>query len=444
MIYTRGNRWDYDHWQQLGNQGWDFSQALPLFKKAENQRRASGQHLPPGPLSVSDLRSINPLTRAFVEACAEIGIPRNEDFNGETQEGAGFFRVTQKRGKRHSTAAAYLKPALNRRNLTVQTYAHTTRVLFEGSRAIGVEYIRNGVRHQARADEEVILCGGTINTPQLLMLSGIGLAAHLRELGIAVVADLPGVGRNLQDHLFVGVTYRCIEPVSLARAEKLGNLLQYLLFRKGMLTSNVAEAGAFIKTKRDLPAPDLELIFGPVFYMNHGYANPPGDGFTVGAVLLHPHSQGAISLRSDDPFDTPVIQPAYLSHEADLRLLIEGVKMCREIAQASAFADFRGEEVWPGAKAESDGDIAEFIRNTAETLYHPVGTCKMGSDELAVVDSQLKVHQVEALRVMDGSVMPRIVTGHPNAGIVMIAEKGAEFIRSEKGEDRTRAQAKAT
>jgi choline dehydrogenase len=430
MIYTRGNRGDYDAWRGLGNDGWCFADVLPYFKKAENRERVSSEDQGVGGhLNVAELRYVNPLTRAFLSACDEFGLPRNGDFDGVRQEGVGLFRVTQKRGRRHSTAAAYLKPALRRRNLTVETFAHATRLLCEGARAVGVEYAQRGEMKQAAAEREVILCGGAVNSPQLLMLSGIGPADHLNESGIPVVAELPGVGQNLQDHLVAGATYQCTKPVSMADAERVKNLLKYLLFRKGMLTSNVPEAGGFIKTRGDLDAPDLEIIFAPVYFMSHGTLNPPGHGFTIGAVITHAASRGSITLRSSDPFAPPVIQPNYFGEESDLKLLVEGIKLVRSLAQTKSFEPYRGSEVWPGEQVQSEEAIGEFVRDTVETLYHPAGTCRMGGDPSAVVDSRLRVRGVEGLRVVDASVMPTHVTGHPNAAVIMIAEKAADLIK---------------
>ena len=430
MVYIRGHRGDYDRWRELGNPGWSFADVLPYFKKAENQERgASEYHGAGGPLHVADLRSANPLARAFVEAGDEIGLPRNSDFNGPEQEGIGFYQVTQKRGKRHSVATAYLKPALRRPNLTVRTNAHATRVLFERRRAAGVEFVHHGALQQARAEREVLLCGGAVNSPQLLMLSGIGPAGHLKALGIAVVADLPGVGQNLQDHLFLPVAYECKKPVSLDHAETLWNFLKYLLFRKGPLTSNVAEAGGFVKIRDELPAPDLQFHFGPVYYLDHGFTRPAGHGFSIGPTLIRPQSRGHIALRSADPFEPPVIQPNYLSDEADLRVLVEGIQLARRLAQTKAFDPFRGAEVRPGAAAQSDQAIAEYVRKAAETVYHPVGTCKMGSDAMAVVDARLRVRGIEGLRVVDASIMPAIIGGNTNGPTIMIAEKAADLIK---------------
>jgi choline dehydrogenase len=422
MIYIRGNRLDFDRWGELGNQGWSFSDLARYFNKAES-RGANG------PLSVSDLRYINPLSRAFVEAGVEIGLSRNDDFNGPEQEGIGLYQVTQKRGKRHSTAAAYLKPALVRSNLTVLTHAMATRLLLDKRRVVGVEFIRDGRTERFNATREVILSGGAINSPQLLMLSGIGPAEHLNSHAIPVVLDLPGVGENLQDHLMISVAYESTKPISMATAESFGNILKYMLFKRGPLTSNVGEAGGFVKTSPDLPIPDLQLLFGPVYYLNHGFTRPEGHGFTIVSTLLRPQSRGHITLRSVDPLDPPVIQPNYLAEEADLKVLVEGVKLARRLASARAFDPFRGAEVCPGSSAVNDLEISEFIRETVETLYHPVGTCKMGSDSTAVVDDRLKVRGMEGLRVVDASVMPEITGGNTNAPTIVIAEKAAEMIK---------------
>ena len=261
-----------------------------------------------------------------------------------------------------------------------------------------------------------------------MLLSGLGNAEHLRALNIPVVAELPGVGQNLQDHLLAGVQYECTQPISMATAETFGNIAKYLLFKKGPLSSNIAEAGGFLKTRDDLPAPDIELMFAPVFYMNHGFDNPPGHGFAIGIVLQHPKSTGQLTLQSNDPFAPPRIEPNYLADESDLTTLVEGVKLGRQIAQASAFSPYRGEEVWPGQDAKNDKALAAFIRSTSETLYHPVGTCKMGNDAMAVVDADLRVRGVEGLRVVDASIFPAQTNGHPNAVVIAVAEKAAELM----------------
>ncbi|MDQ3818873.1 MAG: choline dehydrogenase [Acidobacteriota bacterium] len=428
MIYIRGHRSDYDRWRDLGNEGWGFSDVLPFFRKAEHQERgASEYHGTGGPLNVADLRTVNTLSRAFVEAGIEMGYPANDDFNGADQEGFGFYQVTQKGGRRCSAAAAYLKPILRRRNLCVLTDARATRLLVEGGRVIGVEYVLDDRGEQARAGREVILSGGSINSPQLLMLSGIGPADRLKRLGIQPLVDLPGVGQNLQDHLVVAVAYASTRPVSLAAAEAKLNIANYLLFKKGPLTSNVAEAGGFVRTVSSLPEPDLQFHFGPVYYLNHGFTRPEGHGFTIGPTLIRPVSRGHISLRSSDPFDPPAIQPHYLKSETDLRKLVEGVKLACELAHAKPLSEFRGAAVCE--KLGTDGEIVEHIRRTVETIYHPVGTCRMGDDPLAVVDSEQRIHGIEGLRVVDASVMPEIVGGNPNAAVIMVAEKAADSIK---------------
>jgi choline dehydrogenase len=429
MVYSRANRHDHEQWHQLCGNGWSHDEFLRYYKKAELQQRGADEfHGAEGLLSVSDLRSPHVLSQAFVAACLETGLPHNPDFNGATQEGAGLFQVTQKNGKRHSAAAAYLKPALRRKNLTVLTGTHTTRILFEQQRAVGAEYVRASQTARATAACEVLLCGGAINSPQLLLLSGIGDAAQLQAFDIPVVADAPGVGQNLQDHLMAGVEYECPQPISMATAETFGNIAKYLLFKTGPLSSNVAEAGAFVKTNADAPAPDIELLFAPVFYMNHGFDNPPGHGFAMGIVLQHPKSKGQIVLRSADPFAAPKIQPNYFADESDVVTLIEGVKLGRRIAQANALTPYRGEEVWPGNDARNDERLTAFLRATTETLYHPVGTCKMGTDAMAVVDPKFYVRGVEGLRVVDASIFPLQMTGHPNAVVIAVAEKAAEVI----------------
>jgi len=431
MIYIRGNRLDFDHWASLGNQGWSFNDVLPYFKKSQMQSRGESEfHATSGPLHVTDLRSVNRLTRAFLEAAAALDIPRNPDFNGKLQDGAGLYQVTQKNGSRHSAADAYLKPALARKNLAVVTNAHVARITLEKQRAAGVEYFSSTGTREARADREVILSGGAINSPQLLLLSGIGPADEISHSGIRPIHDLPGVGKNLQDHPMVSVGYLCTQPVSMATAESLPNIIRYFLLKSGPLVSNVAEAGIFLRTRQDAQRPDLQLLFGPAYYVNHGLTPRKDHCFGFGPTLITPESRGSISLKSSNPHDTPAIRANYLSTVADLRVIIEGVKLSRQLAQQQPFAKFRGEELHPGAETQSDAEIAEFIRAEAQTLYHPVGTCKMGHDALAVVDSELRVHGIERLRVVDASVMPRIIAGNTNAPTMMIAEKAADMIRA--------------
>jgi choline dehydrogenase len=430
MIYVRGHPSDYEGWKALGNDGWGFADVLPYFKKSQHQERgASDYHLTGGPWNVADLRCVNPLTKVFLDACQAAGIPRNNDFNGPVQEGVGVYQVNQKRGRRHSAADAFLKPALRRPNLVVATEAASTRVLFESNRAVGVEYLQNGGPCQARASAEVILCGGSIGSAQLLLLSGVGPKAHLESVGVKVQVDLPGVGQNLQDHPVVGIVYRCRKPGTLDQADTLLNRLKFLFAGRGPLTSNVGEAGAFVKTEPGLTAPDLQLYFGPAYFINHGFERPSGCGFTLAACLLHPRSRGYVALRSADPLAHPVIQPEYLADDSDLRGLIEGVRRVRDVARSAAFDPYRGEEYLPGEQVRTEEKLADFVRARTETLYHPVGTCKMGNDPLAVVNSRLQVHGTTGLRVVDASIMPTLTSGNTNAPTIMIAEKAADLIR---------------
>ena len=430
MIYIRGNAADYEGWKNLGNEGWGFADVLPYFKKSENRERGAGEfHGVGGPLHVADLALVNPLTRAFIAGAEEIGIARNADFNGATQDGVGLYEVTQKNRQRHSAADAYLRIALARPNLKVETGAHATRVLIEKGRANGIAFLQNGMEREARATGEVILAGGTVNSPQLLMLSGIGPKEQLSRFGIPMAHDLPGVGANLQDHPMVSVGYLCTQPISLDGAETLANLLRYLIFKKGPLTSNVAEAGLFTRSRQGLSVPDIQLLFGPAYYRGHGLVRRKENCFGFGPTLIAPESRGNISLRSANPLEAPAIRANYLSTDAEMRTMIEGVKLSRCIAHTRAFDPYRGDEIHPGATATSDQDIAEFLRSEVETLYHPVGTCKMGNDPLAVVDARLRVHGIESLRVADASVMPTIPAGNTNAPAIMIAEKAADMIR---------------
>jgi len=430
MIYARGNRLDYDHWASLGNAGWSFEEVLPYFKKSEAEERGESQfHGANGPLCVTDLRCVNPLTHAFLDSAKELGFAANSDFNADRQEGAGLYQVTQKNGRRHSAADAFLKPALQRKNLSVVTHAHAARTQIEKRRATGVEYLREGAAEFASAEREVILAGGAVNSPQLLLLSGIGPADDIRRAGVQPILDLPGVGKNLQDHVMVSAGYLCKKPVSMATAESIPNLIRYFLFKNGPLVSNVAEAGIFLRTRKELEIPDLQLLFGPAYYLNHGLTPRKDHCFGFGSTLLNPQSRGSISLKTANPLDSPAIRANYLSTDTDMRVMIEGVKLSRHLAQQVSLSKFRGDELHPGAHVQSDKEIAEFIRAEAQTLYHPVGSCKMGNDAMAVVDSSLCVYGIDGLRVVDASVMPRIIAGNTNAPTIMIAEKAADMIR---------------
>jgi len=429
MMYVLGHRSDYDLWRQAGNAGWSYDDLLPLFRRSEGFSGTgadSDYHGSDGPLPVADQRSPNAMTRAFIAAGESLGLVR-VDINGASQDGVGLTHVNQKNGRRWSAADAFLRPAMRRANLTVQTECLVHGVTFEGRRANGVSYARKGKTAAAQA-REVVLCAGTIGSPQILMLSGIGPAGALAGHGIAVVADLPGVGQNLQDHLTSGVSYACRVPVSLASAETLANFARYLLLGRGPLTSNIGEALAFIRTRDGLAAPDIELIFAPVYFIEHGAGNPPGHGFTIGTILLRPESRGSITLHSKDAHDAPAIRPNYLTAPADLVTLIAGVRYARRLVAAEAFASYRGPEVLPGTNLAADDELAAFIRQRSDTLYHPVGTCRMGNDPMAVVDSELRVRGVSGLRVADASIMPTIIGGHTHAPAVMIGEKAAQMM----------------
>jgi choline dehydrogenase len=431
QMHVRGNRADYDAWAALGNTAWGYDDVLPYFRRSEhNERGPSPFRGTGGPLTISDLRDPNPATTAFLAAAVEAGFARSADVNGERQDGVDYTQVTQKRGARASTASAYLRPAMRRPNLSVVTGAQATRIRFEGRRARGVAYRRGGTLTTAHAEREVILAGGAINSPQLLMLSGVGPADHLRAVGIDVVHDLPDVGRHLQDHLVCGVIVNARTTDTLVAAESVPNLLRYVVLRRGMLTSNVAEACGFFRVPADAPAPNLELLFAPVPFIDHGLIRPTEHGLSLGVVLLQPKSSGAITLRSSDPLDAPLIDPSYLTDPGgeDLRLLIEGMKVAWRVMRSPALAAHAGEPMIPDREPRTDEELAAFIRQRAETLYHPVGTCRMGTDEMAVVDPALRVRGLEALRVVDASVMPGIIRGHTNSPTIMIAERAVDLI----------------
>jgi choline dehydrogenase-like flavoprotein len=430
MCYVRGDPRDYDEWAHMtGDERWSWTNVLPLFKRSEaNARGADARHGGDGPLSVSDLRHRNMLSEAFVVAAVSRDHPANADFNGASQEGFGFYQVTQRNGARCSTAASFLREARGRANLTVRTHAVAQRVLIESGRAVGVDYRHHGRLTRAEAGE-VILCGGTINSPQLLMLSGIGPADHLREHDIRVIVDAPSVGSNLQDHLDVCTLQRCTKPVTYDRLSDIATAFRYYTRRAGPGTSNVAEAGGFMRSAR---APDercdRQFHFVPALLDDHGRHRLDGYGYTVHACVLRPKSRGTIRLACADASAKPLIQPNYLGDGRDLVGMIEAAKLSREILAAPAFDGYRGEEIFPGAAATSDADLAAFIRAKAESIYHPVGTCRMGGDAEAVVDTQLRVRGVDGLRVVDASVMPCLPGGNTNAPTIMIAERGAELI----------------
>ena len=436
MIYMRGLPADYDGWEKLGNEGWSWQDVLPYFKRAEdNQRGADELHGAGGPLHVSDLRYVNPVTRAVIQSGVEtFGWTEVHDPNGESIEGIGLNQVTQYRGRRWSAASGYLKPALKRANLTVITDALAHRVVLEDGRAAGVEFSTDGAPPRTeRAHREVILSAGAINSPQLLMLSGLGPAEHLKDRGIPVVVDLPGVGQDLQDHIAIGVQWLMTTPISLLNAGSKRSLVDFLLRSRGMLTSNVAEGNGFLRTEPSLPAPDLQLVFAAVVYDPEEEAAGivPQHGFAIGAILLQPESRGDIALASNRPADAPLIRARYLSDPGgrDLAGLVAGAKICRRLGEGRPLDPYRKEEFRPGPQATTDADLEAYVRERAGTLYHPTSTCRMGADRMAVVDDQLRVHGVAGLRVVDASVMPRVPRGNTNAPAIMVAEKAADLIR---------------
>ncbi len=440
MCYVRGVPQDYDDWSAAGADGWHWDAVLPYFRRSEgNTRGADALHGGDGPLTVSDLRHTNPLSHAFVEAGQQAGFARNDDFNGPQQQGVGFYQVTQRDGARCSAATAYLPPEVRARpNLHIHTHALVSRITFEPSRgaaprANGVTYAMFGRAFHQEALREVIVCGGAINSPQLLMLSGIGPGDELARHRIPVVAALPGVGRNLQDHLDICTLQHCVAGVSYDRASDLKIAIDYFLRgRRGAGTSNIAEAGGFVRSRFAPDArADIQFHFVPAMLDDHGRHRLPGDGYTLHACFLRPRSRGRIRLASNRASDKPRIEASYLSDADgfDLRMMVECAKLSREVFAQPAFDAYRGAPIFPARSDLDDDELVEFIRAKAETVYHPVGTCRMGRDQDAVVDPQLRVRGVDALRVVDASVMPTLPSGNTNAPTIMIAERAADLIR---------------
>jgi choline dehydrogenase-like flavoprotein len=437
MIYTRGHRRDYDDWAAQGNPGWSWDEVLPYFKRAEdNARGADAFHGSGGPLHVMDLRSPNRYSPSFVEAGEQAGFARNDDFNGAEQEGVGLYQVTHKNGERFSAAKAYLTPNLGRANLHVITGAHATRILLEGQRAVGVEVLQDGRRRELRATREVLLCAGALQSPQLLMLSGIGPAAQLQEHGIALQHELPGVGQNLHDHVDVVLVLDAPQLTELFGLSLRGafNVLrgigQWRRQRSGMLTTNFAEAGGFIRSQAGEAIPDLQLHFVVGKLVDHGRTTTLGHGYSCHVCLLRPKSRGSLRLASADPLAPPLIDPNFLGEPDDVERLVRGFKLMRSILSQPALARFGARELPASAHAHSDAEIEQFIRNHADTIYHPAGSCRMGPGPLDVVDAQLRVHGLQGLRVVDASVMPSLVGGNTNAPVIMMAEKAADLIRN--------------
>jgi len=438
-IFTRGVPDDYDRWaQDEGCEGWSFQDVQPYFLRSEgNEILASGYHGTEGPLGVSNIRDPQPVTRAFVQACQQYGMPYNPDFNGPVQEGAGVYQTTIRNARRCSVAVGYLRPVLGRPNLTVETGCLTTKIVFSGNRAIGVEYRQDGALKSVRADQEVVVTAGAIGSPKIMLLSGVGPADQLRALGIEVVQDLPGVGENLSDHFGIDIVYELKTADSLDKYNKLHWMLwaglQYTLFKSGPVTSNVVEGGAFWRQDRSLANPDLQFHFLAGAGVEAGVpAIQSGSGCTLNSYTLRPKSRGTVKLRSSRPEDKPIVDPNFIAEPDDLRVSAEGVKISREIMNQPAFAKYVRQEHFPGKEVRTQADFENYARQYGRTSYHPTGTCKMGVDAMAVVDPQLRVRGLEGIRICDSSIMPSLIGSNTNAPTIMIAEKGSDLIRGNR------------
>ena len=437
LLYIRGHRTDFDTWRQLGCTGWSYEDVLPYFIRSEDQERgADDLHGTGGPLGVSNMRISREICDRFISAAEMAGVPRNDDFNGREQDGVGYFQLTARNGLRCSTAVGYLRPAMRRGNLTVLTDAHTQRVIVEGGRALGIVYSKNGRTSTARAGAEVILAAGAIGSPQILMLSGIGPGDHLKDLGIPVVQAMPGVGKNLQDHLQVRAVYKLTKPLSINNEVR--SLLsrglagiQFMLTRRGVLSMAASQVCAFVRTREGLEAPDIQFHVQPLSTDKVGYGLHDFPGLTMSTCQLRPESRGEILIKTADPFDAPAIHPNYLATETDRQTQMAGLRFSRRIASQKPLAEVIASEYVPGADKVSDADLLEAVRTYSATIYHPVGTCKMGHDTMAVVDDRLRVRGLAGLRVVDASIMPTITSGNTNAPTIMIAEKAADLIRAD-------------
>jgi len=438
MLYVRGHSRDYDIWRQLGNEGWSYEEVLPYFKKSENNENGESEfHGSDGELSVQNpIFDNNPLHRCFLDAGIQAGYKYIEDINSFDNEGFGPCPQTISNGYRASTSFSFINPIKDRTNLTIITKSITKKLLFESTKCVGLEYINGKNVHKVYAEREVLVCGGAINSPQILQLSGIGKGDYIKKWGLDVIADLPGVGENLQDHLDVLAHYECTQPVTeakytaggLAFVRMAGILAQWLLTKKGAGNDIGLSGVSFLKTDDTLDLPDIQMHFIGSLLKDHGKTRPDSHAFSNHVCMLRPESRGYIALKSLDPNVQPIIQPNYFATQKDRDTLIKGVKISREIMNQPAFDEFRGKEINPGDHIQTDLEIEEFIRNNGETIYHPVGTCKMGNDEFSVVDDKLRVRGVENLRVVDASVMPTLIGGNTNAPTIMIAEKISDHI----------------
>jgi len=435
LVYIRGQAQDFDHWRQLGNAGWSFDDVLPYFRKSEDKiGGGDALHGTGGPLAVSEVDDYDPISKAFIKSCLDLGFPSNPDFNGRVQEGAGYYHLTTRNGRRCSTAVGYLRPAMKRPNLQVVTHALSERIVVDGKRAVGVTYRRNGAVQTVRARREVIVCGGALNSPQLLLLSGIGPGAHLAEHGIAVQHDLPGVGQSMQDHFQARIVLKCRFPITvndimMSKISMVKTGLDYLLRRKGPLTIAAAQAGLFARTRPELETPDVQ--FATVNFS----ADRPAEGlhkfsgFSLVAYQLRPESRGELKLKSADPNVPPAMHPNYLATETDRQTIIDGLKLGRRLLGTPDMQHFIAGEYIPGEAVRTDDELLDYAKQYGGTVFHPTSTCKMGSDTMAVVDQELRVHGMEGLRVVDASIMPAVVSGNTNAATIMIAEKAADMVR---------------
>lgn len=434
MIYIRGHKLDYDLWSALGNKGWSYDEVLPFFLKSEAhlQRNNPDFHAQDGELAVREMPHRNLLSNCFIEAAQQRGYQFNDDFNGHKQEGFGYYDVTQKDGGRCSTSLAFLNKIKRRKNLSIRTGVEVSKLLLQGNRAVGVIYQNGSKEVVEKCNAEIILSAGSYNSPKLLMLSGIGPADHLRSKSVHCTHDIKGVGQNLQDHPTLPYVTRCIEPISLDGQDTFVNsskhLVNYLIKKNGVMSSVLCEAGGFVKTQESLPAPDLQINFVPAFYLNHGRDRPEGHAFTFGATLLRPYSRGQVQLASRDPKAYPHIDLNFLEDPRDMDIMVKAYEISDKIAKSRAFDQYRGMQYLPKRPLKHRDDIENYIRESLEHLYHPVGTCKMGDDEMSVVDDRLRVHGIGGLRVIDASIMPSITGGNTNAPTIMIAEKGAQML----------------
>ncbi len=440
LLYVRGQAQDFDTWRQLGNAGWSYEDVLAYFKKAEDQERGEDQfHGADGPLGVSDVRMENPLCEAYIKASVAAGIPHTKDFNGARQEGAGYYQLTTKNGRRCSTAVAYLKPAMKRSNLTVITEANVRKIVLDGQRASAVTFDTDGVGNTITARREILLSAGAIGSPQILQLSGIGPDHVLRAAGVNVVHGLNGVGENLQDHLQVRFVYEVTErsaslnSVWHSRAQQLRTGLDYMFARTGILTIGAGVAGVFAKSRPELAAPDMQIHFMPLSSIGPGQGLHDFAGVTASVCQLRPLSRGRLRITSANADDKPDIVSNYLAQDMDRQVLMAGLDLMRRISRRPEFSRYVIREVLPGPDVQSDDELMAYARDVATTIFHPCGTCKMGSDTMAVVDERLRVHGLEGLRVVDASIMPTMTSGNTNAPTIMIGEKAADMIKQDNG-----------